>query len=535
MGIGPATVLIAYFMAPIRALTLPQSIWTRLPSRSLRLTARRGLGLGLARDLRPAVGLRVRQPGLYLLVGLAIPTLVSLLAVAAGLSSPAALPSESIGTLWQVEGALVGLAIAVALYGYEALGRHGAIRPDELAGLRLPRALYFGIALVILTGAAYFLGTEGLGTVPEWRSAAADWYSFWAVAMSLVWAVMLIQTLPEAVAVADPGFRTALRLRRLRTLAREAVERRLVELAAVNILIRRAALRGCRWTPWILSVDTVREIRPSRDGYLWDVDLAAIDRLLRPGSDTEITLRLESRILPTQAFARGAAQLDQTTRSAWDHALALRKDPPGEPIGELLSGLRETALISVRGHSSQLKSVVDAWVDCLETFAATWERHVGQMGADQLHEPITVDRSPLGQIIGATRDAFEEAVRSDDSDAVALLSYLPTRIADLGLRYNAPAYFGALDAYISFYWSGVHLAAHDQAAAATRAWTYLADFLQWSLALAGRRGSTRDSLIEDAERAARRVVVSIGHEMINRRDLIAFKELADRLGALRDD
>jgi len=175
-----------------------------MPWRSLRLSARRELAL--PSQLPGAIRRRAKRPGATLAVGLVVPIASAVVLSASGIVSPAYLDRNILGTLWQVEAALVGLAIALALYGYETLGRQGGTEPSELEELALPRSIYLGLALILLTGLAFLeaLDPPIEPNADQGRSVAA-WLGFGAVFVAICWAGLLLRALPEVVRVGHPG------------------------------------------------------------------------------------------------------------------------------------------------------------------------------------------------------------------------------------------------------------------------------------------------------------------------------------------
>lgn len=159
------------------------------------------------------------------------------------------------------------------------------------------------------------------------------------------------------------------------------------------------------------------------------------------------------------------------------------------------------------------------------------------MDADQLHEPLTPDRTPLGLVTGAVQDLMERAIRLEARNAINELGFFPARVARIGVANNSLAYLSILDLNVRFYW----LAARDpnsrESELAKSQWTNVADLVQWQLSglSTGHSQDPRPELLVGADRQARRVMVSIGRAMFVRRDLTQFKALMERLAAIRDD
>lgn len=517
---------------------LPVVLWPVVSGRSLRVASRNALGLSSRRPVARWAASASGSARLYLGAGLGLPVIAAASLAAAGKPTLIEFSRETIGTLWQVEGALIGLAIALAIYGFESLARSGPIEPAELATLWLPRALYLGLALVATTGIAYFSFPDPNSTPAV--STLSNWLAIGSIGVASVWLVVLLRALPEAVRVADPGFRTVLRLARVRPLALDAVERRLVELAAANLLVRLAARFGSSSVPWISLDGTEGEnkiVRSDRNGYLWDVDLKGLASVLSNTPALAFTLRVERRISMGQVVGIAAANVSRSTTTRLNRALDLRASPATEPLTQLIGSLRDSAKDDLASRPQRLSDVLDAYSTCLEVFATEWERHVGRMETNQLREPLMPDRTPLGLVLDSVTELMTDAIRRESREAVSALGYFPSRIARIGLEHSSTAYLTSLELSTRFYALGVSMSQSSQAENAKRSWTFVAELIQWILPSArrGYTGPANPELVREAEIAARRTLIATGREMLRARDLAQFKALGERLAMIRDD
>jgi hypothetical protein len=506
---------------------------------SLRRRAQVVLGLSREKAIRAAFDRLQRNPSFYLVSGLVLPAIAAFLLGSAFQVPAPPLSRSVIGTLWQVEAALIGLAIALAVYGYESLSRSGSIEPRELEYLRLPRAIYLGIALVVLTGAAFVGGyDEVLADSTQARSLTA-WLAVAAVGVSCWWIAILVRALPEAVRVSNPSYRTEMRIALLVPLATQAVEQRLIELASGNLLSRMASASSTTWAPWLSltgAEDRSHLLRASSAGYVWDINVRTLGHVFAALPGARMTGQIATRVDRDQVLAVCPSRPDGRTLRAWAQTFLIKSESSSEILDEIIDGLRDSAFQDLGTRPNAVKEVLDAYANCLEIFAAKWQLHAGRMELEQLREGLSSDRTPLGRIVEAVDTLMEKAIAIDAADSIGDLGFFPARIARIGVQNSSTAYLSAFDLNLRWYWLGSRRSG-GESERVKGSWTYVTDFIQWMLPIMGR-GYGRDvdrDLVRVAERAARSTLVGVARAMFVSGDLTQFDALAGRLAAIRDD
>lgn len=184
---------------------------------------------GLAVVLREWVGQRLLQQlrGAPAVVWLAAVALGFLwLPWVPGLSALKDSPGSLLQALWQVEGAALGLSLAVVLFAFQAVyGQRRAATLGEFAEETwLFPIFYVGLLGLVIDGVVLLGG--GRGARGGW---AATWAVVWAVATALSLAWLFVRT----VRALEPAELQALRLRRIGHAVRREVE---------DLIFRRIAL-----------------------------------------------------------------------------------------------------------------------------------------------------------------------------------------------------------------------------------------------------------------------------------------------------
>jgi hypothetical protein len=511
---------------------LDRRLWRRFPWRSLRLQSRQALGMARWRPTGIAERL-ANSPLQQFALWLATPILAAWVLEFLRVDAPATLRSNDIGVLWQVEGAVLGLAVALGLYGIQTLSRF-SLYPEEVARLRLPRTIYVGLALGVLTGLAFLLSPSAGAAPPLEHFRFIGWLGVLSIAAALYWVSLLVRSLPEIVRVADPAFRIGIRLERLRPLSIHAVEDRLIDLVAVAQLTRLGGEFGGKWVPYLLAEGRLGEIRADLGGHVRDADLKRISQTLAIAPGTRFHVRIGSRIFPDQLLADGPVELTKHRRT-WLLGLDLQSKPPTEPLANIVSGLRDSALVALQERSVGVDLVLDAYAECLETFARTWHGYAGTMRHADIAEPLSISNTPFGLITKATDDLLMEGLRLESRDGVSALAYFPIRVAQIGLRWEAEAFLGALDSFHAFYWYGTQRAVSSESDQARGAWTYLFSFLD--LQVRGLRGNNTidDDAVARARAYVQRQVIRIGRTMIKNGDLDGYRRLVDATVSTFDD
>jgi hypothetical protein len=194
-----------------------------------------------------------------------MPIGASIVLTAVGLKCPISFPVGFAANLWMVEAAILGFAVAVVVYAYQALGRHGGL-PDDLAiATSFPATVNIGLAGIFLLG---------FSMIAEWDGAA--WATLFAVIVSCLWFPLLVQGFRDATRAASPGFRVGIRRRRLLHLvvglARQQVRGHIANAALGEEMLESVASNS----PWLFLGGSDQEdqlFRAPRGGRLADIDV----------------------------------------------------------------------------------------------------------------------------------------------------------------------------------------------------------------------------------------------------------------------
>jgi hypothetical protein len=171
----------------------------RRDTRSLAVAARERVGQRLLQQLRGA-------PAAVWLAAVALGLLW--LPWVPGLGALGSSPGPFLQALWQVEGAALGLSLAVVLFAFQAVyGQRRAATLGEFAEETwLFPIFYVGLLGLVIDGAVLLGG--GRGAPGGW---AATWAVVWAVGTALSLAWLFVRT----VRALEPAELQALRLRRI--------------------------------------------------------------------------------------------------------------------------------------------------------------------------------------------------------------------------------------------------------------------------------------------------------------------------------
>ena len=175
-----------------------------------------------------------------LLAAIVIPFAATVALTTTGVTCPITFPKSFSADLWVVDAAILGFAVAMVVYAYQALGRQGGL-PDDLAmASSFPATVNVGLASIFLLG---------LSMVADWPGAA--WLTLFAVALSGLWFAVLTQGFRDATRAASPGFRVAIRQRRLLSLASRLARQQARNNAGSALLNETLAALGVSNAPWL--------------------------------------------------------------------------------------------------------------------------------------------------------------------------------------------------------------------------------------------------------------------------------------------
>jgi hypothetical protein len=186
----PVDPRISFFQDASIGPDLPAWVWRRTSSSIVtQLTKAAGLG----RFLRPS-GLQVYGSWQFwvLAFGLA-PFVLASIAGLAG-SSPQ-IDNEFASTAWLVEATVLGLVVAIAVFGLQIILDSSLRVITSIAGARFLASLKSGVVLVTVTGISVFEGSHG---------PFFGWLRAFTVWLGLVWAAVVAIGLSDAVGAASP-------------------------------------------------------------------------------------------------------------------------------------------------------------------------------------------------------------------------------------------------------------------------------------------------------------------------------------------
>jgi hypothetical protein len=199
-----------------------------------------------------------------------------------------------LGALWQVEAAVVGFSLAVAIYAYEMLGRRAGIAKDLALAASFPAAVNLGLAMLALTGVTVLRPLD---------PSHHRWLDGTVLVLALGWLGALVVATREAIELNDPRYRVRMRQRVLLPLVEEGRRARHAAVGSMQVLEDAVARAGGTYETLGVRVSGLEEsaiVRSGKRGVLADINWGrlgwAISEAARRGAGPTVGLRIEQRL-----------------------------------------------------------------------------------------------------------------------------------------------------------------------------------------------------------------------------------------------
>lgn len=400
----------------------------RRDTRGLAVAARERVGRRLLQQLRGApAAVWLAAVGLGLLWLPWVP----------GLGALGSSPGSFLQALWQVEGAALGLSLAVVLFAFQAVyGQRRAATLGEFAEETwLFPIFYVGLLGLVIDGAVLLGG--GRGAPGGW---AATWAVVWAVGTALSLAWLFVRT----VRALEPTELQALRLRRIGHAVRREVEDLIFRRIALNRLHRFLAAVEID-TPLLLGLAQKDRIAVSarREGEISDIKLHRLARAAAHADRLELTKpQIRVHIGDYVRVGTQIAWLDQQevrTARRLSRAFRVRRRSERE-FRRTLDDLHEEALRAIEAPSpTTYAEIADLYEHIFLALPETWARYGAEYrdavagGADVFE--ITAHDHLERQLY----DEMTLAARSRSRDIAHDALDLPIKVAQRALELRALA------------------------------------------------------------------------------------------------
>lgn len=356
---------------------------------------------------------------------------------------PGISPAHLIGTLWQVQAAIVGFAVAVTIAAIEAFARTGGAR--AVYRTAFPASVTVGIGLVFLTGGSFLSGDTTHGR----------WMVIAAAALSGAWVVLLLYTFHDVARTSEPNYSIRSQLAGILRAAERTVETQLLERVARNVLDQRMQTAGGESVVLPPTTATPEQVylAPTA-GTVQDVSLRHLVRaagLCRSaGSTLRVSVRLGQYVDDRTPIAFCEPRIPPDARRALEGCLVIENTSEAS-LDELLEDLTEDATDLIGPRTEVLDEVLNTFEAVLETYADGWRRYVETLTAGILPTLFDVVPAPVDRIRRSTYDLFAGSLRKGEDGWLRVLAYFPERLAGRSVRWKAPAFLGLLNLYLAYY------------------------------------------------------------------------------------
>ena len=448
----------------------------------------------------------------------------ALAALAAGLTlsgvAPPLIGREILGTVWQVQGALLGLAVAVSIFAYQSLGSGQGSRRRLILLTGHPAAIVTGVALAFLTGAA-FLGS----TVPF-----GGWLGVFATCLTATWLALLLVTLAQAPHLQDQRYAIGMRLRALARSVHSSIHSQQLERASSRILAERLAAAHGEFAVWPGSVPPPQLIVAGRSGIVRDASVSGLERAARlvaeAGGTLRIAVRLGQRVEAELPIASCDIAIPAAAARAVQESLVVGSGS-GPTLQDDLLDLHDDAIRSLESAPDIVDEVLSAYYSVLEEYAREWSVFVDLLETENLPAWGEAELGPTSQIRESLLKLFQRSVEGRHRDSAFAVAYFPIGLLQRAIRWHAPGYFDFVGLYPSYYW----LASQDAVPPdmkrifRERAWWHPVEALELVLPALAHQGSDLESeLVSRATARVDVVVLEVLRACIREGDLENFTE-----------
>jgi hypothetical protein len=345
--------------------------------------------------------------------------------------------SNFLGILWQVQGAALGLSLAVVLFAFQSVhgNRHGVPLRDFAEETWLFPIFYAGLIGLLLDGTV--LLHAGQGAPGGW---AASWATIWAAGTAVALGFLFVFT----VHALDPRVLQTFRLRRTRRAIESAIEDVIFRRVALVVLDQFCKANAIGYASLFgRAAQGAVPVRARREGEVRDIRLRwlrqlAADAAARGVSQLLLRAEIGTAVRPgTDLAAIDASYQDAASRIARSFRIRrLRRDA----FRSVLDDLHEDADRAIRTPSpATYSAIAELYEHLLLVFPETWARY-GQ----QYTGGIAGGANPFELSVQdyVERQLYEEmtlAARSGSRDIAHDALDLPIGVAQRALELRALA------------------------------------------------------------------------------------------------
>jgi hypothetical protein len=267
-----------------------------------------------------------------------------------------------VGDLWQIQAAILGFAVALAVYAMGMLGRLTGMAQSINAVATYPAAINVGLGVIIATGIA--------------RLPQLAWLSPWldptVILMSFAWITMVAAALSRTIELHNPLKRIELRREMVLNVALRTLERQAFMVFGMRWLERELAAAEIGFSA--LGADAVpaensRVVRLGRRGLLHDINVNRLLWALRfassRGCKTEFTARPGQILSPATPVLLSDVPLPPATRMVLTRSIRLRPPDSEESLDVEIDRLRMEAKEAIGSTSGETESVLRIYTEVI--------------------------------------------------------------------------------------------------------------------------------------------------------------------------
>lgn len=435
-----------------------------------------------------------------------------------GIAQPEISP-DVIGTVLQVQGALLGLAVAVSVFAYQSIEPATGSHRRLILLTGYPATIVVGLSLVLLNGASFVNQTTEF----------TGWLGTIAVALSGGWVMLLLLTLSDAPRLQDRRFGIGMRLRVLRRNTAHLVRRQLVVRASAVVLRQRMTAAGGRYDPWLASAAPVDSIASPRAGLILDINLRKMEQAAREiaeqGGELRLAVGLDQRVGGGAPLATANVAVPPRVRARVEEAVVFG-GMPMLSIDDDLSDLHAEALSFLGGGNDILEDILEAYYGVLEQYAVAWQSFVAVLEAGNLPGWLEGQHAPTAPIRDSVARLFKTAVEGRLREAAFSLIYFPIGVMQRAIRWRAPGYFDFLSMYPNFYWLATRewVPTEMRSIFRERAWWHPVEAKDLILPALVRQSPDAQELVERADRVLDETILTVLRSCIREGDWDNFEE-----------
>lgn len=345
--------------------------------------------------------------------------------------------SNFIGTLWQVQGAALGLSLAVVLFVFQSVhgNRLGGSLRDFAEETWLFPIFYAGLIGLVIDGAVL---------LHVGQSAPGGWAATWAVIWAAGTAVALGFLFVFTIHAIDPRALHVLRLKRTRRAIEAAIEDVIFRRVALVLLDQFCKSNSIEYAPYFgrAARDAVA-VRALRDGEVRDIRLRRLQRLGSDATKREVAQPvLRAEIGTAVRAGTELAAVDASQRGAGSQLLRSFRIGPRrkDEFRSVLEDLHDEALVAIRAPSpSGYSAIAELYEHLLLVLPETWARYGQQYAGGIEGGANPFELSVQDYLERHLYEQMTQAARSGSRDVAHDALDLPIIVAQRALELRALA------------------------------------------------------------------------------------------------